>query len=727
VLPSVPDEVQTLRRCLRDLVALSALPAMWAGAGRGPREIAEGLAEAAHGLSRPELVYVRLAGDERIEAVVAGGRLLPPEEARAMGRSLEPLCAQPLPGGVTPLPHPLGQGELSALCVPIGHNRHSGMLIVGSRDPGFPTEVDRLLFTVAANQAVIWSKEARLVAEARDRAESFRALANAVPSMVWTAAPDGAITYANEQWFRYAGISPEANARGWPDLVLHPDDRERCLAAWQRALEQGAEYSVEVRNRRHDGVYRWFLTRAAPARDSQGRIVAWYGTTTDIHERKELEMRLQAQAERLRILAEASTAFARQVHDADGLVRALAGQVSQALGDVCVIRLVADAAHWQDNVVVCHSDPAMADRLQRALAGETSTTDDLTAGLLRSGQPVRLPETTSAQIRAMVQPHYGEFLDLCDVYSLLLAPLKAGGSVFGVAAVARTAAGRPYTEDDQQLLQDLADRAVLALENARLYVAEQRARAEAERLNANLEQRVSHRTSQLRALALRLQSVREVERANIAREIHDQVGGALTGLKMDIARIRRSLPADEESVRSRLISLSESLDDIVRLVRHLATELRPALLDHFGLPAAIEWQTLEFERRSGIPCRLASSVPESLPGLSKTAATAVFRVFQEALTNVARHAQAAEVLVTLALEADHLLLEVRDNGRGFKLQDVRGMRSLGLLGMRERLLPHSGQVEIHAEPGRGTTVRMRVPLKLAVTVPRRESVTANAG
>ncbi len=131
----------------------------------------------------------------------------------------------------------------------------------------------------------------------------FRSLANAVPAMVWTAAPDGTITYASEQWLRYCGMTPEQNAGHWPTLVLHPEDQDRCLARWTQALERGADYEIEVRNRRYDGEYRWFLTRAVPARDAAGRITAWYGTTTDIHDRKRLEETLAQQAAELQQFA----------------------------------------------------------------------------------------------------------------------------------------------------------------------------------------------------------------------------------------------------------------------------------------------------------------------------------------------------------------------------------------------------------------------------------------
>jgi PAS domain S-box-containing protein len=119
--------------------------------------------------------------------------------------------------------------------------------------------------------------------------ERFRNLANTVPDIVWTAAPDGTITFANDRWFRFCGITPQRNAGDWPELVLHPDDRARCIAQWNLALREGTDYEIEVRNRRHDGEYRWFLTRAVPIRSADGRITAWIGSTTDIDDRKQAE------------------------------------------------------------------------------------------------------------------------------------------------------------------------------------------------------------------------------------------------------------------------------------------------------------------------------------------------------------------------------------------------------------------------------------------------------
>ena len=125
-----------------------------------------------------------------------------------------------------------------------------------------------------------------------------------IPTIVWTAAPDGTITFVNDQWFSFCGITPEQNARCWPELVLHPDDQARCMEAWTAALRSGRDFEIETRIRRNDGEYRWFLTRAIPVRNTEGTITAWFGTTTDIHDRKLADEALRASEARFRTIVE---------------------------------------------------------------------------------------------------------------------------------------------------------------------------------------------------------------------------------------------------------------------------------------------------------------------------------------------------------------------------------------------------------------------------------------
>jgi signal transduction histidine kinase len=210
---------------------------------------------------------------------------------------------------------------------------------------------------------------------------------------------------------------------------------------------------------------------------------------------------------------------------------------------------------------------------------------------------------------------------------------------------------------------------------------------------------------QLRALAARLHSAREEERSRVAREIHDELGQALTAIKIEFSSVLRDLP--EELAESRGQSILRLLDQTIESVRRIGTELRPGILDDMGLAAALEWAAEDFQTRTGTKCQI--SLPDEDIALDPERATALFRIFQETLTNVARHADATRVDVRLAKESGNLILEVRDNGKGISDEQLSAGRSLGILGMRERVLLLGGTLTISGTPGKGTTVRVLIP------------------
>ena len=212
---------------------------------------------------------------------------------------------------------------------------------------------------------------------------------------------------------------------------------------------------------------------------------------------------------------------------------------------------------------------------------------------------------------------------------------------------------------------------------------------------------------QLRALAARLQSVREEERKRVAREIHDQLGQALTAIKIELCSLVRELPAAEGPPSKKSSSILTLVDESIRAVRRISTELRPGMLDDLGLVATIEWAGEEFESRTGTQCQL--DLPKDDIVVDPERATAIFRIFQETLTNVARHADASSVEVRLAKENGDLSLEVRDNGKGIPEDKLSGGGSLGILGMRERAMLLGGELIIQGLPGKGTTVRVLIP------------------
>jgi PAS domain S-box-containing protein len=227
------------------------------------------------------------------------------------------------------------------------------------------------------------------------------------------------------------------------------------------------------------------------------------------------------------------------------------------------------------------------------------------------------------------------------------------------------------------------------------------------------ESEVQHSRQQLRLLAAHLQTLRETERSHVAREMHDSMGNSLTSLKLDLTRISRQLsnhPDDQTraEIVERLKSASDLLDQTIDQVKAISTELRPGVLDKFGLAAAIEWQCQEFERRTGISC--ASDLPAAPLMLNPDHAIAFFRILQEALTNVARHAGAQHVKVMLGLDGADVRLAVEDDGRGISNEEITAPDSLGLLGMRERMEILGGKFTIAGQPGH-TELNARVPFE----------------
>jgi PAS domain S-box-containing protein len=225
-----------------------------------------------------------------------------------------------------------------------------------------------------------------------------------------------------------------------------------------------------------------------------------------------------------------------------------------------------------------------------------------------------------------------------------------------------------------------------------------------------LQQRLQASEEQLRLLAARVQAAREEERTALARELHDELGQTLTAVKLELARAADALTQERVTPRSidRLQSLVGLVEIAIATVKRLSTDLRPPTLDHLGLAAAIRWEALAFAARTGLRCHVRA--PEKRSGLTKDQQTTLFRIFQEALTNVVRHAQASAVSVTLTERAGFFELRIRDNGTGIAEGAVHDPRSIGLLGMRERASLVGGRFDIAGRRGKGTTIVVRVPI-----------------
>jgi signal transduction histidine kinase len=228
-----------------------------------------------------------------------------------------------------------------------------------------------------------------------------------------------------------------------------------------------------------------------------------------------------------------------------------------------------------------------------------------------------------------------------------------------------------------------------------------------ERKRAEEEPKQSH--EQLRNLSAHIESMREAERTSIAREVHDELGQALTALKMDLSWLDKRLPEKQEALIKKVREMSRLIGTTIQAVKKISTELRPGVLDDLGLMAAIEWQAQEFHERTRIKCELTTEGEDI--NLDRDLATVVFRILQEALTNIARHANATRVEVSLKKGDGQLVLQVRDNGKGITKKQIAHPKSFGLIGMRERVRSWNGSVKLDGISGKGTIVAVSIPLK----------------
>jgi PAS domain S-box-containing protein len=333
-----------------------------------------------------------------------------------------------------------------------------------------------------------------------------------IPGQIWSGPPDGTIDYCNYQWRAYTGLGLEdVQGDGW-QRILHPEDWDRVVKAWHESINTGRPYEQEERHRSVDNVYHWFLCRGVPLRDTEGRIERWYGTNTDITERKRAEEQLK-------------------------------------------------------------------------------------------------------------------------------------------------------------------------------------------------------RTNQeLRALSARLHLVREEESARIAREIHDELGGTLSILKWDLEEISEFLdhqPGTLTKIREKVHALITSTDNTMETVTRISTELRPLALYELGLSEAIRLHAEQFQARTGITVNCNLQQDLSLTG---ERSTTVFRILQEALVNILRHAKAARVTVSTTEDAGEFVLTISDNGKGITEEEKSDAHSIGLIGMRERAHLAGGNIEIRGLSDKGTVITVRIPL-----------------
>src|SRR5258706_2519427 len=469
-----------------------------------------------------------------------------------------------------------------------------------------------------------------------------RLIIDTIPTMAWSLEPEGAIDFVNQRWMDYTGLSLE-QAIAEPTRPMHPEDLPGAMAEWGASRAAGEPFEGEIRLRRADGEYRWFLVRTDPLRDDQGNFVKWYGAAIDIEDRKRADAALKESQRRL--------------------------EEAQRIGHV---------GHWDRDMETARI--TWSDEIYRIL-----------------GLPLEERDSPRTEWLDVVHPEDRQRV------SLAIEELERGIRRFDVEfRIVRPNGEVRFLHSQGDVIHDERGLPVRRLGTAQDITESKCA-----------EEQLKATTEQLRALSARLQSAKEQEGIRIARELHDELGSELSSLRWDLEDVYDAISKFED--RSQIEESLQKMTAMMRLaettinnVRRISSELRPIALDDLGLTDAIEWQARQFQERTGIMVECDCTLENV--DLTREQSTAAFRISQEALTNILRHAQATKVHIQLNKENGDLVLTISDNGRGITESEKSGQSTLGLLGMRERAHLVGGKIDIAGSKDKGTLVTLRFPI-----------------
>jgi PAS domain S-box-containing protein len=630
--------------------------------------------------------------------------------------------------------------------------------------PVKPLEVGKPAVITVISKDITQLKQAEEVR--RRHEQEIRMIADNVPALVSYVDAAGCYRFVNRQYEEWFGLPRTKiigkrcrQVLGDPAFELIKDRIETALAGHRVSFEEALPYA-------HGGT-RWVIADYVPDVDDQGRVRGFFALVTDITERKRSEELLQKERDTFFAILQ-NAPYGAAFLDKTGKTILINTEFSTITGytqeDIPTVR------EWY---CVAYPDKEYRDKVMNTLKKDTVEGDDnkifnrmfhraffrtftvtckdgtnkeieFRPTILEDGSTIVMIAdiTERKRIHGLLETAVAEWRTTFDAISDAVCLLDQRGMIKRCNNAMVKMMGKPFSEVINRTCWEVMygvakmpeespfaslltihqrQSEIILRDNRWLNISidplldEQGNLIGGVHITSDITERILSEEElhssreQLRNLTAYLESVREQERTNIAREIHDELAQALTALKMDLSWLHNKFQPDQVQLIEKTRSMSGLVDDTIQVVKRISAELRPGILDDLGLVAAIEWQADEFQNRTGIICRV-NVYPDDLPA-DQESSTAIFRIFQETLTNIARHALATRVTVDLAEETGSLKLRVVDNGIGISEEQIHDSKSFGLIGMRERVYPWGGHVIIKGLPGKGTTVEVDLPHK----------------
>ncbi|MFH7243462.1 MAG: PAS domain S-box protein [Spirulina sp.] len=522
----------------------------------------------------------------------------------------------------------------------------------------------------------------QVIKDLRHSEERFRATFEQAAVGIAHVAPDGTWLWVNQTLCDLVGYSREELQRLTFQDITHPEDLDTDLAYVQEMLNrQRTSYTMEKRYIRKDGRIVWINLTVSLVWNNQNQPDYFISVIQDISQAKQNQETLRHYTQRLQGLHTMDRAILSKFRP-PAMAQAALTLLHQLLG--CERSLVA-LFHPQSAQAEVVADTADADHRP---AETRWPLEDFVYGQGFDQPCWRIDDLTTLESPVpLLQGLHG-----CHQRSVLTVPLRVDNRVIGEITLSDPQVAY-FQADHEAMAQETANHLAIALQNACLF----------EQVQADRQR--------LQELSTQLLDAQESERRWLAQELHDEVGQALTAVKLNLQRLQRLMASDSDSAQAILEDGLHLADGALQQVRNLSLDLRPSLLDDLGLVPALRWYVSRHADRTGLAETLICDL--QMPPLPAATETACFRIVQEALTNIARHAQARQATVRLARSDQYLRLTIQDDGVGFDSQAAnhrQGGTSLGLLGMAERAQHIGGQLSITARPGQGTTVELQAPL-----------------